>query len=164
MSDLLDTRLTTLQGEATTLRDLTGGGAALVVDVASRCGLTPRDTRLEALQQEYGGRGLTAVGVPCEQFAGQEPGTPAGIAGSCSATHGVTFPMTEELEVNGPGAHPLVRRLTEVPDASGEAGDVQWNPETWLVGADGEVVARFRPPTQPDAPGVRHAIEEVLRR
>ena len=127
--------MTSLQGEATTLRDLTGGGAALVVDVASRCGLTPRDTRLEALQQEYGGRGPTVVGVPCDRFAGQEPGTPAEIAGSC-----------------------------EVPDASGEAGDVQWDPETWLVGADGEVVARFRPPTQPDAPGVRHAIEEVLHR
>ncbi len=164
MGDLLGTPVTTLQGEATTLRDLTGGGPALVVDVASRCGLTPRDTRLEALQQEYGGRGPTVVGLPCDRFAGQEPGTPAGIAGSCSATHGVTFPMTEELEVNGPGAHPLFRRLTEVADASGEAGDVRWNFEKWLVGADGEVGARFRPPTQPDAPGVRHAIEEVLHR
>ena len=163
-ADLLDTPLTTLQGEATTLRDLTGGGAALVVNVASRCGLTPQYTQLEALQQEYGGRGLTVVGVPCNQFAGQEPGTAEEIAGFCSATYGVTFPMTEKLEVNGPGAHPLFRRLTEAPDASGEAGDVQWNFEKWLVDADGEVVARYRPPTQPDAPEVRHAIEEVLHR
>ncbi len=163
-SDLLSTPLTTLQGEPTTLRDLTGGGAALVVNVASRCGLTPQYTLLEALQQEYGGRGLTVVGVPCNQFAGQEPGTAEEIAGFCSATYGVTFPMTEKLEVNGPGAHPLFQRLTASPDASGEAGDVQWNFEKWLVGADGEVAARFRPTTQPDAPEVRHAIEEVLSR
>ncbi len=102
--------------------------------------------------------------MPCDRFSGQEPGTPAEIAGFCSATYGVTFPMTEKLEVNGPGAHPLFRRLTEVADASGEAGDVRWNFEKWLVGADGEVVARFRPTTQPDAPEVRHAIEEVLHR
>ena len=162
--DLLGTPVTTLQGEATTLRDLTGGGAALVVNVASRCGLTPQYTQLEALQQEYGGRGLTVVGVPCNQFAGQEPGTAEEIAGFCSATYGITFPMTEKLEVNGPGAHPLFQRLTEAADAAGEAGPVAWNFEKWLVGADGEVAARFRPATQPDAPEVRLAIEEVLHR
>ncbi len=160
---MLDIPLTTLRGEDSTLRRLTGGGAALVVDVASRCGLTPQYTQLEALQQEYGGRGLTVVGVPCNQFAGQEPGAPAGIEGSCSATYGVTSPMTGELEVDGPGAHPVFHRLTEAPDAAGEAGDVQWDFE-WLVSADGEVVARFRPMTQPDAPEVRYAIEEVLPR
>ncbi|MGR6966470.1 glutathione peroxidase [Geodermatophilus sp. URMC 61] len=162
--DLLDTPLTTLQGEPTTLRDLTGGGAALVVNVASRCGLTPQYTQLEALQQQYGGRGLTVVGVPCNQFGGQEPGVPAEIAGFCSATYGVTFPMTEKLEVNGPGAHPLFQRLTQAPDVSGAAGDVQWNFEKWLVTPEGEVAARFRPTTQPDAPEVRHVIEEVLHR
>ncbi len=161
---LLDIPVTTLQGEPTTLRALTRGGAALVVNVASRCGLTPQYTQLEALQREFGARGLTVVGVPCNQFAGQEPGTAEEIAGFCSATYGVTFPMTEKLEVNGPGAHPLFRRLSEAPDASGAAGDVQWNFEKFLLDTDGEVVARFRPMTQPDAPEVRHAIEEVLPR
>jgi glutathione peroxidase len=164
MSDLLDLPITTLQGEATTLGGLTRGGAALVVNVASRCGLTPQYSRLEALQQEYGPRGLTVVGVPCNQFAGQEPGTAEEIAGFCSTTYGVTFPMTEKLEVNGPGAHPVFQRLASVPDPTGAAGDVQWNFEKWLVDADGEVVARFRPRTQPDAPEVRHAIETVLSR
>jgi glutathione peroxidase len=163
-TDLLDTPVSTLQGEPTTLRALTGGGAALVVNVASRCGLTPQYTRLEALQREFGARGLTVVGVPCNQFADQEPGTAEEIAGFCSATYGVTFPMTEKLDVNGPGAHPVFQRLTEAPDASGEAGDVQWNFEKFLLDADGEIVARFRPTTQPDAPEVRHAIEEVLHR
>ena len=162
MSDLLSTPLTTLQGEPTTLRDLSGGGAVLVVNVASRCGLTPQYAGLERLHETRDD--LVVVGVPCNQFAGQEPGTAEEIAGFCSATYGVTFPMTEKLEVNGPGAHPLFQRLTEAPDASGEAGDVQWNFEKWLVSRDGEVAARFRPTTQPDAPEVRHAIEEVLSR
>ena len=162
--DLLGTPVTTLQGEATTLRDLTGGAAALVVNVASRCGLTPQYTQLEALQQEYGGRGLTVVGVPCNQFAGQEPGTAEEIAGFCSATYGVTFPMTEKLEVNGEGADPLYRQLTRTPDVAGEAGPVAWNFEKFLVGRDGAVLARFRPMTTPDAPEVRAAIESVLPR
>ena len=164
MSDLMDLPLTTLQGDPTTLGDLAGGGAALVVNVASRCGLTPQYSQLEALQLEYGQRGLTVVGVPCNQFAGQEPGTAEEIAGFCSTTYGVTFPLTEKLEVNGPDAHPVFQRLAEAADVTGAAGDVQWNFEKWLVDADGEVVARFRPRTQPDAPEVRHAIEEVLAR
>jgi glutathione peroxidase len=164
MSDLLDLPVTTLQGEGTTLGALTGGGAALVVNVASRCGLTPQYSQLEALQQEYGGRGLTVVGAPCNQFMGQEPGTAEEIQSFCSTTYGVTFPMTEKLEVNGPGAHPLFQRLTEAADATGEAGEVRWNFEKWLVDADGEVVARFRPQTQPDSPEVRHAIEQALPR
>ena len=164
MSDLLDVPVTTLQGEATTLRALTGGRAALVVNVASRCGLTPQYGALEGLQREYGDRGLTVVGVPCNQFQGQEPGSAEEIAEFCSATYGVTFPMTEKLDVNGPGAHPLFQRLTSAPDADGTAGDVRWNFEKWLVDADGEVVARFRPQTEPDAAEVRHAIEQVLTR
>ncbi|MFD2092856.1 glutathione peroxidase [Blastococcus deserti] len=162
MSDLLDVPVTTLQGETTTLRALTGGSAALVVNVASRCGLTPQYAQLEALQREYGGRGLTVVGVPCNQFGGQEPGTTEEIAEFCSATYGVTFPMTEKVEVNGPGAHPLYQRLTAVPDVDGEAGDVQWNFEKFLLSGQGDVVARFRPRTRPDAPEVRAAIESVL--
>ena len=162
MSDLLDVPVTTLQGEPTTLRELTGGGPALVVNVASRCGLTPQYAALEALQEEYGGRGFTVVGVPCNQFMGQEPGTAEEIQQFCSATYGVTFPMTEKVEVNGSGAHPLFRQLTATPDVDGEAGPVAWNFEKWVVSGHGEVVARFRPRTVPDAPEVRAAIESVL--
>ncbi|MCO7218187.1 glutathione peroxidase [Klenkia sp. PcliD-1-E] len=162
MTDLNDVPVTTLQGEPTTLGELTGRRPALVVNVASRCGLTPQYTQLEQLQQEYGDRGFTVVGVPCNQFAGQEPGTAEEIQEFCSATYGVTFPMTAKVEVNGDGADPLFRALTAVPDAAGEAGDVQWNFEKWLVSADGEVVARFRPRTEPTAPEVRTAIEGLL--
>jgi glutathione peroxidase len=162
VSDLLDTPLTTLAGEPTTLGALTGGRAALVVNVASRCGLTPQYTQLEALHREFGPRGSTVVGVPCNQFAGQEPGTAEEIAAFCSATYGVTFPMTGELEVNGPDADPLFRRLTAVPDATGAAGDVQWDFEKWLLRADGEAVARFRPRTEPDSPEVRTAVDALL--
>ena len=161
MSDLLDLPLTTLQGEPTTLRELTGWSAALVVNVASPCGLTPQYAALEALQEEYAGRGLTVVGVPCNQFMGQEPGTPEEIAEFCSATYGVTFPMTEKLEVNGPGAHPLYQRLTTAPDVDGAAGDVAWNFEKFVLSGTGEVVARFRPQTLPDAPEVRATIQSV---
>jgi glutathione peroxidase len=162
MADLLDTPLTTLTGERRTLGELTGGGAALVVNVASRCGLTPQYEGLEELQRDYGARGFTVVGVPCNQFAGQEPGTAEEIAGFCSATYGVTFPMTEKLDVNGEAAHPLYRRLTDTADADGEAGPVLWNFEKFLVAANGDVAARFRPTTQPTSPEVRTAIEGLL--
>jgi glutathione peroxidase len=161
-SDLLSTPLTTLQGEPTTLRDLTGGGAALVVNVASRCGLTPQYTLLEALQQEYGGRGLTVVGVPCNQFAGQEPGTAEEIAGFCSATYGVTFPMTEKVDVNGPGRHPVYDALVPAADAEGRDGDVTWNFEKFLLDGSGAVVARFAPTVVPDDPQVVAAIESLV--
>ena len=162
MSDLLDLPITTLDGEPSTLGELTGGRAALVVNVASKCGLTPQYGALEALHEEYAGRGFTVVGVPCNQFGGQEPGTSEQIAEFCSATSGVTFPMTAKADVNGPGADPLYERLTATPDASGEAGAVQWNFEKFLLSPDGEVVGRFRPQTQPDAPEIRAAIESAL--
>ena len=162
MSDLLDVPVTTLQGETTTLRELTGGGPALVVNVASKCGLTPQYTALEALHEEFSPRGFTVVGVPCNQFMGQEPGTSEEIAEFCSSTYGVTFPMTEKVEVNGEGAHPLFQQLTAVPDADGKAGDVSWNFEKWVVSGQGDVVARFRPMTTPDAPEVRAAIVTAL--
>jgi glutathione peroxidase len=164
MSDLLDQPVTTLQGDETTLGGLTAGRAALVVNVASRCGLTPQYAGLEELQREYGDRGFTVIGVPCNQFKGQEPGTAEEIAEFCSATYGVTFPMTDKAEVNGPGAHPVYQRLTEVPDAMGEAGPVRWNFEKFLLAPNGAVVARFRPQTEPDAPVLRAAIEELLAR
>jgi glutathione peroxidase len=164
MSDLLDQPVTTLHGEETTLGALTAGRAALVVNVASRCGLTPQYAGLEELQREYGDRGFTVLGVPCNQFKGQEPGSAEEIAEFCSATYGVTFPMTGKVEVNGPGAHPVYQRLTETPDVMGEAGPVRWNFEKFLLAPDGEVLARFRPQTEPDAPELRTAIEALLRR
>jgi glutathione peroxidase len=162
MSDLLQVPVTTLQGEPTTLGALTAGKAALVVNVASRCGLTPQYGALEALHEEFADRGFTVIGVPCNQFSGQEPGTAEEIAEFCSATYGVTFPMTEKVDVNGPDAHPIFQALTEAPYADGTAGEVLWNFEKWLIDERGEVVARFVPKTQPDAPEVRAAIEAVL--
>ena len=162
MSDLHDVPVTTLQGEATTFGELTGGKAALVVNVASRCGLTPQYGALEALHEEFAGRGFTVIGVPCNQFMGQEPGSAEEIAEFCSATYGVTFPMTEKVDVNGPDAHPLYRQLTAVPDADGTAGDVAWNFEKFVLSGDGQVVGRFRPTVLPDAPEIRAAIESVL--
>jgi len=162
MSDLLDLPVTTLQGKATTFGELTGGRAALVVNVASKCGLTPQYTKLEALHAELAGRGFTVLGFPCNQFGGQEPGTPEEIEQFCSATYGVTFPMTAKIDVNGADRDPVYAALTAVPDADGEAGDIQWNFEKFLVAPDGRVVGRFRPRTEPDAPEVRAAIESVL--
>jgi glutathione peroxidase len=162
MSDLLDLPVTTLQGEATTFGELAGGRAALVVNVASKCGLTPQYSKLEALQAELAGRGFTVLGFPCNQFGAQEPGTAEEIEQFCSATYGVTFPMTAKIDVNGADRDPVYAALTAVPDADGEAGDIQWNFEKFLVAADGRVVGRFRPRTEPDAPEVRAAIESVL--
>jgi len=164
MSDLLDPELpvTMLAGERVTLGALTGGRAALIVNVASRCGMTPQYTKLEALYTELAGRGFTVVGFPCNQFHGQEPGTAADIAEFCSSTYGVTFPMTDKVEVNGPGRDPVYAELTVVPDADGVAGDVQWNFEKFVVAPDGRVVGRFRPRTEPDAPKIRALLESVL--
>jgi glutathione peroxidase len=155
----LNTPLAALDGGE--LPDLSGK-AVLVVNVASRCGLTPQYAGLEKLHEDYADRGFTVVGVPCNQFRGQEPGTAEEIAEFCSATYGVTFPMTEKVQVNGDGAHPLYQRLTTTPDATGEAGDVQWNFEKFLVDGSGRVVGRFRPRIEPDSPEVRTAIEAVL--
>ena len=162
MSELLDLPVTTLQGKATTFGELAGGRAALVVNVASKCGLTPQYSKLEALHAELAGRGFTVLGFPCNQFGGQEPGTAEEIEQFCSATYGVTFPMTAKIDVNGADRDPVYAALTAVPDADGESGDIQWNFEKFLVAADGRVVGRFRPRTEPDAPEVRAAIESVL--
>lgn len=153
--------LTTLDGRSTTLGEL-ADGPALVVNVASKCGLTPQYSALEQLAREYGDRGLTVIGVPCNQFMGQEPGSAEEIQTFCSTTYGVTFPLLAKTDVNGPDRHPLFAELTRAADDSGEAGDVQWNFEKFLVGPGGEVVRRFRPRTVPDAPEVISAIEEVL--
>jgi glutathione peroxidase len=138
------------------------GKAVLVVNVASRCGLTPQYEGLERLQRRFEDRGFTVLGVPSNQFAEQEPGTEEEIATFCSTTYGTTFPMTAKLEVNGEGRHPLYAALVETADAEGEAGDVQWNFEKFLVAPDGEVVARFRPRTEPEDDEVVAAIERTL--
>lgn len=138
------------------------GTAVLVVNVASKCGLTPQYDALEKLQERYGSRGFTVLGAPCNQFKGQEPGSAEEIAEFCSATYGVTFPMTEKLDVNGAERHPLYQGLVDVPDAEGYAGDVRWNFEKFLIAPDGSVAARFSPQIVPDDPQVAEAIERVL--
>ncbi|MDG9704956.1 glutathione peroxidase [Streptomyces sp. DH37] len=158
---LYDIPLRTLSGEPATLGEHRGK-VLLIVNVASRCGLTPQYEGLERLQRKYADRGFTVVGVPCNQFMGQEPGTAEEIATFCSATYGVTFPMLEKTDVNGDGRHPLYAELTKLADADGQAGDVQWNFEKFLVAADGVPVARFRPAVEPEAAEVVAAIEERL--
>jgi glutathione peroxidase len=133
-----------------------------VVNVASKCGLTPQYGQLEELQQRYADRGLTVLGVPCNQFAGQEPGTAEEIATFCSTTYGVSFPLTEKVDVNGEDRHPLYEHLVDVADAGGHTGDIRWNFEKFLVAPGGEVVARFEPTTTPDDPAVIGAIEAHL--
>ena len=138
------------------------GKVALVVNVASKCGLTPQYEGLERLQKTYGDKGFTVLGFPCNQFLGQEPGTSEEIATFCSTTYGVTFPLLAKTDVNGAERHPLYAELTRTADAGGEAGDVQWNFEKFLLAPGGKVVNRFRPRTEPDAPEVVAAIEAVL--
>ena len=159
---IFDVELGALGGGSAGL-DSYRGSAMLIVNVASRCGLTPQYAALEALHEEFGPRGFTVVGVPCNQFAGQEPGTAEEIAEFCSATYGVTFPLLDKTEVNGPGRSALFHELASVPDPAGEAGDVQWNFEKWLVSAEGEPVARFRPRTEPDSPPVVDAVRRLTR-
>jgi glutathione peroxidase len=160
MANIKSIPVTALDGSPLDLASF--DGPLLVVNVASKCGLTPQYTKLEELAKSYGSRGLTVVGMPCNQFMGQEPGTAEEIATFCSSTYGVTFPLLEKADVNGDDRHPLYAALTEAADAAGEAGDVQWNFEKFLVGSDGEVVARFRPRTEPDAPEVLEAIEAAV--
>jgi len=134
----------------------------LVVNVASKCGLTPQYTGLEALQKEFSGKGFSVLGVPCNQFGAQEPGSPSEIATFCSTNYGVSFPMTEKVDVNGPGRHPLYELLTPVKDAEGHSGDIRWNFEKFLVGKNGEVIARFSPMISPDDETLRSAIRAAL--
>jgi glutathione peroxidase len=155
--------LTTIDGKPATLAELSAG-ATLIVNVASKCGLTPQYTALQKLANDYGDRGLTVVGVPCNQFMGQEPGTADEIQAFCSTTYAVTFPLLEKTDVNGDDRHPLYTELTKAVDSDGQAGDIQWNFEKFLVAPGGEVINRFRPRTEPDAPEVISAIEAVLPR
>jgi glutathione peroxidase len=150
-----------LDGTPSTLGEYEGN-ALLVVNVASKCGLTPQYEGLERLHEAYASRGFSVVGFPCNQFGAQEPGSPEEIATFCSTTYGVTFPLFEKLDVNGDERHPLYSELTSHADPEGKAGDIQWNFEKFLVSPDGKVVARFRPLVEPEAPEVIAAIEEQL--
>ena len=150
-----------LSGEDTTLAEH-AGKALLIVNVASQCGLTPQYTGLEQLHERLADRGFAVLGFPCNQFGGQEPGTSEEIAEFCSTTYGVTFPMYAKIEVNGDDRHPLYERLTAVSDGKGEAGDIMWNFEKFLVSPDGVIVGRFRPRTTPEDPTLLAAIEDVL--
>jgi glutathione peroxidase len=160
---LPDVPLRTLAGEETSLGAFRGK-VLLVVNVASKCGLTPQYEGLERLQETYGERGFTVLGFPCNQFAGQEPGSSEEISTFCSTTYGVTFPLFEKIDVNGDDQHPLYAALTGVPDGDGAAGDIQWNFEKFVVSPEGEVLRRFRPTVDPEAAEVIEAIEGALPR
>jgi glutathione peroxidase len=156
-----DIPVNTLSGQPGSLGDLSAK-TLLVVNVASKCGLTPQYEGLERLHERFSDRGFSVVGFPCNQFGGQEPGTAEEIAEFCSLSYGVTFPMFEKIEVNGPGRHPIYTELTAVPDATGAAGDIQWNFEKFLVGPDGAILGRFRPRTEPQDAELVAAIEAAL--
>jgi glutathione peroxidase len=158
---IYDIPINSLQGEPGSLEPYQGQ-TLLLVNVASKCGLTPQYEGLQKLQDAYGGRGFTVLGFPCNQFLEQEPGTPQEIAEFCSVNYGVTFPLFEKIEVNGPDRHPLYDELTAVPDGAGEAGDIQWNFEKFLVAPDGSVAARFRPQVEPEDAALVAAVEDLL--
>jgi len=155
-----DIPLTTIDGDRASLDDYRGQ-VVMVVNVASRCGLTPQYEKLEALQREYGDRGFTVLGFPCNQFAGQEPGDAEDIKEFCSMTYGVSFPLMQKVKVNGRNRHPLYAELTKVADAAGKSGRVKWNFEKFVLLPAGEVV-RFRSNVQPDDRAVVAVIERGL--
>jgi glutathione peroxidase len=159
---ILDLPIARLDGTPTTLRELTGGHPALLVNVASECGNTPQYAKLEQLHEEYSPRGFTVIGFPCNQFGGQEPGSADEIAEFCSTTYGVTFPLTEKIDVNGKNRHPIYEELVLVPRAGKAPGDVSWNFEKFVIDAEGTPVARFSSKTEPDDSKVLEAIEYVL--
>jgi glutathione peroxidase len=159
---LLDTPIARLDGTPATFGEIAGDGPTLVVNVASKCGFTPQYAALEALHEKYADRGLSVVGVPCNQFGGQEPGTAEEIAQFCSATYGVTFPLTEKVEVNGEGRHPVYAALVGTADENGRSGDVDWNFEKFLVDADGTVLGRWSTRVEPDDERIVDAVEQAL--
>jgi glutathione peroxidase len=158
---IYDIPLRTLAGEPTTLAQHKGK-ALLVVNVASKCGLTPQYTGLEQIHERFADRGFAVLGFPCNQFGEQEPGSPEEIQTFCSTSYGVTFPLYEKIEVNGDARHPLYEALTAVADAEGKAGDIQWNFEKFLVSPDGDIVGRYRPLTEPESAELLAAIEATL--
>jgi glutathione peroxidase len=158
---IYDAKVGALDGSPAALGDHRGK-TLLIVNVASQCGLTPQYSGLQQLHEEYGDCGFSVLGFPCNQFGAQEPGTPDEIADFCDTSFGVTFPLFEKIEVNGEGRHALYEELTAHPDDEGQAGDIQWNFEKFLISRDGEIVRRFRPLTTPEDPRLVSAIEEQL--
>jgi glutathione peroxidase len=154
-----ETPIKSLDGESGVLA-AQQGNVVLIVNVASQCGLTPQYEGLEKLHEQYSAQGFAVVGVPCNQFGAQEPGSPEEIATFCSTTYGVTFPLTEKIEVNGEGRHALYDQLT--PDAEDHAGDIRWNFEKFLIGRDGEVIARFSPLVVPEDENLVGAIDKAV--
>jgi glutathione peroxidase len=157
---IYDHQLQALDGSTLDLHEFEDK-ALLIVNVASKCGLTPQYTGLEKIHEQYADKGFAVLGVPCNQFGAQEPGSPDEIATFCSTTYGVTFPMAEKVDVNGDDRHPLYTELTAVPDAEGKDGDIAWNFEKFLV-APGGTVTRFRPLVEPEDPALVGAIEAAL--
>ncbi|WP_297832055.1 glutathione peroxidase [Pseudomonas sp.] len=160
MSAFHDTVLKALDGQDLPLTPLKGK-VVLVVNVASKCGLTPQYAALEKLYQDFHDKGFSVLGLPCNQFAGQEPGTQEEIQTFCSVNYGVTFPLGGKLDVNGDHRHSLYRLLAG--EGAEFPGDITWNFEKFLVGKDGRVLARFSPRTPPDDPAVIQAIEKALK-
>ena len=150
-----------LQGKPGVLKEQ-AGKVVLAVNVASKCGLTPQYEQLQALQSRYADQGFTVVGFPCNQFLEQEPGTADEIAEFCQVNYGVTFPITQKIDVNGDDRHSVFTQLTESTDAEGHTGDIRWNFEKFLIGRDGTVAARFSPVMVPDAAEITSAIEAAL--
>jgi glutathione peroxidase len=161
MATLHDFTATTIDGDERALRDYRGK-AVLIVNVASRCGLTPHYAGLQQLYEAQSARGLEVLGFPCNQFGAQEPGTEAEVKTFCTTRYGVTFPMFSKIEVNGAGRHPLYAWLTGEQSAPEGAGDIKWNFTKFVVGRDGKLLARFDPRTEPSDAKLAAAIEKAL--
>jgi glutathione peroxidase len=161
MANLHDFRMKTITGEERGLSDYQGK-AVLIVNVASKCGLTPQYEGLEKLHEKYAARGFAVLGFPCNQFGAQEPGTEAQIQEFCTSNYGVKFPMFAKIEVNGAGRAPLYQWLTSEQTAPDGAGDIKWNFAKFVVDKQGEIVARFNPMVAPDAPELVAAVEKAL--
>ncbi len=160
---LYDAKINTLEGEPADLAEYQGS-ALLMVNVASQCGFTPQYEGLQRLYDTYQNRGFTVLGFPCNQFMGQEPGTAEDIREFCDTTYSVTFPLFEKIDVNGAQRHPVYAELTQVADPDGNAGDIGWNFEKFLIAPDGQVVGRFRTGVDPEDPQIVEAIEANLPR
>ena len=158
---IIDVPVKSLNGGEATLKEH-ADEAMLIVNVASKCGLTPQYEGLQRIYERYKDRGFTVIGVPCNQFMGQEPGSADEIAEFCSTTYDVQFPLLEKTDVNGPAKHALYDQLQPVADAEGHTGDIRWNFEKFLVAPGGKVVGRFPPQTDPEDPALISAIEGVL--
>jgi glutathione peroxidase len=161
MAAIYDIPVRALDGGAASLGDYEGK-VLLIVNVASKCGLTPQYSGLERLHEKFGDRGLAVLGFPCNQFGEQEPGSADEIATFCNDSYGVKFPLFQKADVNGPDRQPLYDALTPLADAEGNSGDIRWNFEKFLVDRTGEPVLRFSPLVEPESDELVEAIEKLL--